>query len=59
MKAHPLGPTTTSVAGGEMGSKEAETYEFDAADSHVPEHLWVLFLSTLQKANLSPTLAWY
>jgi len=29
----------------------------DAADSDVPEHLRVLFLTTLQEANLSPTLA--
>jgi len=29
----------------------------DAADSDVPEHLQVLFLTTLQEANLSPTLA--
>ena len=29
----------------------------DAADSDVPEHLWVLFLTTLQEANLSSTLA--
>ena len=28
----------------------------DAADSDVPEHLQVLFLTTLQEANLSPTL---
>jgi len=29
----------------------------DAADCDVPEHLRVLFLTTLQEANLSPTLA--
>jgi len=29
----------------------------DAADSDVPEHLRVLYLTTLQEANLSPTLA--
>jgi len=29
----------------------------DAADSDVPEHLRVLFLTTLQEANLLPTLA--
>jgi len=29
----------------------------DAADSDVPEHLQVLFLTTFQGANLSPTLA--
>ena len=29
----------------------------NAADSDVPEHLQVLFLTTLQEANLSPTLA--
>jgi len=28
----------------------------DAADSDVPEHLRVLFLTTLEEANLSPTL---
>jgi len=29
----------------------------DAIDSDVPEHLRVLFLTTLEEANLSPTLA--
>jgi len=44
-------PSSTSVQPGVPPSDP------DAVDSDVPEHLRVLFLTTLQEANLSPTLA--
>ena len=44
-------PSLTSVPSGVPPSDP------DAEDSDVPEHLRVLYLTTLQEANLSPTLA--
>jgi len=44
-------PSSTSVPSG------APPSDPDASDSDVPEHLRVLFLTTLQETNLSPTLA--
>jgi len=44
-------PSSTSVPSGVPPSDP------DAADSDLPEHLRVLYLTTLQEANLSPTLA--